>query len=190
MENSTGKLAATVGILYVATALVAAGSTPVAAEGHRFLAAGKQKTTPTNREWLLKRKFLQRRLRRNDAELQRVIAQLDQIARKLSPAGMGLQQKAQLRARRNRVRVWSKSQSRLSAKLSLVYRAPGRLSRSDLNAAIREVERMRESVRNKRQMASTAFQNFDQKANQLYNLLSSVMKAMQEMRQAPVRNML
>ena len=72
----------------------------------------------------------------------------------------------------------------------MLFRSPGRLSRSDLNAAIREVERMQESVRNKRQMASTAFQNFDQKANQLYNLLSSVMKAMQEMRQAPVRNML
>jgi hypothetical protein len=49
---------------------------------------------------------------------------------------------------------------------------------------------MQESVRNKREMASTAFQNFDQKANQLYNLLSSVMKAMSEMRMGTVRNML
>ena len=55
---------------------------------------------------------------------------------------------------------------------------------------IKEVESMQETVRNKRQMASTAFQNFDQKANQLYNLLSSVMKAMNEMRMGTVRNML
>ena len=40
------------------------------------------------------------------------------------------------------------------------------------------------------QMASTAFQNFDQKANQLYNLLSSVMKAMNEMRINTMRNIL
>ena len=52
------------------------------------------------------------------------------------------------------------------------------------------LESMQETVRNKRQMASTAFQNFDQKANQLYNLLSSVMKAMNEMRMGTVRNML
>ena len=36
----------------------------------------------------------------------------------------------------------------------------------------------------------TAFQNFDQKANQLYNLLSSVMKSMNEMRMGTVRNIL
>ena len=36
----------------------------------------------------------------------------------------------------------------------------------------------------------TAFQNFDQKANQMYNLLSSVMKSMNEMRMGTTRNML
>ena len=36
----------------------------------------------------------------------------------------------------------------------------------------------------------TYFENFDQKANQLYNLLSSVMKAMNEMRMGTVRNIL
>ena len=33
-----------------------------------------------------------------------------------------------------------------------------------------------EEIRNKRQMQSSAFQSFDQKANQTYNLLSSVVK--------------
>ncbi len=61
---------------------------------------------------------------------------------------------------------------------------------SSLNTTIKEVEGMQETVRNKRQMASTAFQSFDQKANQLYNLLSSVMKAMNEMRMGTTRNML
>lgn len=56
--------------------------------------------------------------------------------------------------------------------------------------SIKEVETMQEIVRNKRQMTSTAFQNFDQKTNQLYNLLSSVMKAFNEMRMGTVRNML
>ncbi len=64
------------------------------------------------------------------------------------------------------------------------------VDRAGLNDTIKEVEAMQETVRNKRQMASTAFQNFDQKANQLYNLLSSVMKAMNEMRMGTIRNML
>jgi hypothetical protein len=37
---------------------------------------------------------------------------------------------------------------------------------------------------------ATRFQSFDQKANQLYNLLSTVMKAMNEMRMGTTRNML
>jgi methyl-accepting chemotaxis protein len=45
-----------------------------------------------------------------------------------------------------------------------------------------------ETIRNKRQKASTAFEDFDQKANQLYNLLSSVMKAMNEVRMGVTRN--
>jgi len=60
----------------------------------------------------------------------------------------------------------------------------------DMNVASRDVDPNTESTRNKRQLHSTAFQNFDQKANQLYNLLSSVMKAMNEMRMGTVRNML
>ena len=65
-----------------------------------------------------------------------------------------------------------------------------RLDRSGLDDTIKEVESMQETVRNKRQMASTSFQNFDQKANQLFNMLSSVMKALNEMRMGTVRNML
>ncbi|MEM6992592.1 MAG: hypothetical protein AAF721_18915 [Myxococcota bacterium] len=63
-------------------------------------------------------------------------------------------------------------------------------SRAEVAAALREVEAMQEDVRNRRQMASTAFQNFDQKSNQMYNLLSAIMKAANEMRMGTVRNML
>jgi len=59
-----------------------------------------------------------------------------------------------------------------------------------LSDAIRDAESQQEQVRNERQMVDTAFQNFDQKANQLYNLLSSVMKTMNEMRMGSARNML
>jgi hypothetical protein len=64
------------------------------------------------------------------------------------------------------------------------------INRTALNNVIREVESQQETVRNKRQAASTSFQNFDQKANQLYNMLSSVMKTANEMRMSPIRNML
>jgi hypothetical protein len=39
-----------------------------------------------------------------------------------------------------------------------------------------------EEIRNKRQMDTMAFQNADQKANQLMNMLSNVVKTMNEMR--------
>jgi hypothetical protein len=64
------------------------------------------------------------------------------------------------------------------------------LDRAGLNDTLKFAESMQETVRNKRQMASTAFQNFDQKANQLYNLMSSVLKSLNEMRGGTVRNML
>jgi hypothetical protein len=64
------------------------------------------------------------------------------------------------------------------------------LERTELNNAIKEIDSMQEQARNKRQMVSTAFQNFDQKANQQYNLPSSIMKAMNEMRMGTVRNMM
>lgn len=64
------------------------------------------------------------------------------------------------------------------------------VDRAGLNDTIKDVEAMQETVRNKRQMASTAFQNFDQKANQLYNLMASVLKVMNEMRSSTTRNML
>jgi methyl-accepting chemotaxis protein len=61
---------------------------------------------------------------------------------------------------------------------------------SELNKAIRDLEGMRETVRNNRQMSSAAFRNFDRKANQQFDLLSSVMKAMTEMRLGVIQYML
>ncbi len=61
---------------------------------------------------------------------------------------------------------------------------------SELNKAIRKLQSVRSEVRNNRLMTSTAFQNVDQKTNQMFNMLSSVMKAMNEMRSGTIRNML
>ena len=68
-----------------------------------------------------------------------------------------------------------------------VYRHVNQMS---LGNRIKGLEAEQETVRNQRQMASTAFQNFDQKTNQLYNLLSSVLKALGEMRMGTARNMM
>ncbi len=56
------------------------------------------------------------------------------------------------------------------------------VNRYGLNDRIKYVETQQEDVRNRRQMATTAFQNFDQKSNQLMNMLSSLLKTMNEMR--------
>jgi len=55
---------------------------------------------------------------------------------------------------------------------------------------IRLLEQRLKRAEEQSQEANAAFQNFDQKANQLYNLLASVMKAMKEMAMGTVRNML
>ena len=52
------------------------------------------------------------------------------------------------------------------------------------------VEQPEEEESTKKVLATTLFEGFDQKANQLYNLLSSVLKNMKEMSSGTTRNML
>ena len=47
-----------------------------------------------------------------------------------------------------------------------------------------------EELRKKRAEFTTAFENYNQKAIQFFNLLSAVMKAMTEMKQGVIRNIL
>ncbi|MBC8145060.1 MAG: hypothetical protein H7X80_05700 [bacterium] len=55
-------------------------------------------------------------------------------------------------------------------------------TRGDLSQRMRELEAQQEEIRNKRTQDQTAFQNFDQKTNQLMNMLSSIVKEMADMR--------
>lgn len=55
---------------------------------------------------------------------------------------------------------------------------------------IKGVEARMEELKNKRQEMTTAFENFDQKSNQLFNILSTVMKTMKEMQSGITRNIL
>lgn len=57
-------------------------------------------------------------------------------------------------------------------------------------AEIKGLEAAMRDARNKRQEQATAFENFDQKANQLFNILSTVMKTMSETRSSLTRNIL
>jgi hypothetical protein len=68
---------------------------------------------------------------------------------------------------------------------------PGVEPESAVSAIAREikgVEASMEELRNKRQEHQTSFENFDQKTNQLFNILSTVMKTMKEMQSGIVRN--
>lgn len=55
---------------------------------------------------------------------------------------------------------------------------------------IKDLEKAMEDVKNKRQETTTAFENFDQKANQLFNILSTVLKNMKETQSGLSRNLL
>jgi hypothetical protein len=50
-------------------------------------------------------------------------------------------------------------------------------------------ELLQDRVRNQRETAMSEFENFDQKTNQLFNLLVTVLKSMSEMRSGILRNM-
>ena len=63
-------------------------------------------------------------------------------------------------------------------------------NQATLGGVSNKIERFMKEVRKKRKGFATMFENFDQKANQLFNILSSVLKAMKEMNSATTRNML
>jgi hypothetical protein len=62
------------------------------------------------------------------------------------------------------------------------------LSGGGLQTLVTAVEAERETVRDKRQLAASQFENAHQKATQYLNLLSSVLKALNEMQSSIVRN--
>ena len=55
---------------------------------------------------------------------------------------------------------------------------------------IKSLEAAMEKIKNKRAEAMTSFENFDQKVNQLFTVLSTVMKNMKETQQGIARNLL
>jgi hypothetical protein len=56
------------------------------------------------------------------------------------------------------------------------------LTRDQVKQRITELESAQEEVRNRREASTAAFRSFDQKANQLYQTLSNIVKTMAEMR--------
>ena len=55
---------------------------------------------------------------------------------------------------------------------------------------IDKIEEKQETIRNERQEYQTSFENFDQKVNQLFSLLSTVLKSMKETNSGTNRNTL
>ena len=73
---------------------------------------------------------------------------------------------------------------------TFILHDPASLGSDDLSSIIKDLESEMQDVGNKRREATTAFENFDQKANQLLNILSTVMKSIHEMHSSVTRNML
>lgn len=64
------------------------------------------------------------------------------------------------------------------------------LIQDDIKHEIESISAIAEEVRNDREKATAAFANFDQKTNQLFNVLSTVLKSIKEMQSAVTRNLL
>lgn len=61
---------------------------------------------------------------------------------------------------------------------------------AEISRSVKGLEARTEETRNKRQDYQTMYENFDQKINQLYNTLSTLMKNMKETQSSVVRNLL
>lgn len=60
---------------------------------------------------------------------------------------------------------------------------------SDIVTQIKTLDVLIEEVRNKRQDETTTFESFDQKVNQLFNILDAIMKNEKEIAQSIIRNL-
>lgn len=58
----------------------------------------------------------------------------------------------------------------------------------DLSTRIKILEILTEDIRNKRQECMTAFENFDKKSSQLFNILSTLIRNSKELQMAIARN--
>jgi hypothetical protein len=63
------------------------------------------------------------------------------------------------------------------------------LNKDEINALVSTIEADRETVRNERQMCTSQFENANQRASQYMNMLSSVIKTMNEMKMGVIRNL-
>ncbi len=64
------------------------------------------------------------------------------------------------------------------------------LINDEIKNELESISGIGEKIRNDRKKATTSFENFNQKVNQLFNLLSTVMRSMHEMRSSVTRNLL
>lgn len=100
-------------------------------------------------------------------------------------------EKARLRAIANMIEAGRPIAEINKASVDFVRDFPGvdvEAAVSTIAKDIKGLEAQMEEIRNKRQEFQTSFENFDQKTNQLFNILSTVMKNMKETQQGIARN--
>ena len=86
-----------------------------------------------------------------------------------------------------------RSQSAIFDEVEKMHRSMLKISKlvnEDLEYELDEFNKIRRQNQKNNEDYSSHFENFDQKANQLYNILSTVMKSMKEMQSSVTRNTL
>lgn len=101
---------------------------------------------------------------RNERELSK--AEKKEMIKKISEAR---KKAAEEHSKKSRAELTTKKNERKKSETKSV-------SKSELDKTIRTVEAQQQTLRNKRQMSSTAFRNVDQRSNQLHNIISGVLK--------------
>jgi coenzyme F420-reducing hydrogenase alpha subunit len=158
---------------------------------------------------------IEHQLQRQARELRNVAKSMQAHARKPLPAGFDSAQKASIAAKRRDLEAAAADALELAKQVEDRANKARRkvLSRADMASLGAETNTIEsrikakrpgtltpkptyakppksqdDEVRNKRSEFQTMFENFDQKANQLFNILSTVMKQMKEMQSSVTRN--
>lgn len=111
---------------------------------------------------------------------------------RLRPA-VSVSEKSQLRAIAKMIEAGRPIAEINKAAADFVRKSPGlsvEAAVAEISRNIKGLEARAEETRDKRQEYQTMYENFDQKANQLFNILSTVMKNMKETQSSIVRNIL
>jgi hypothetical protein len=124
-------------------------------------------------------------------ELRNVAGSMQTHAQRTIPADLNKYEKTILLTKIRNLETTADTVMKLSIQIENWAKKAHRrmLTRSDMDNLYLEVDALMENIRKKRQVLQRSFEEFDQKANQLFNILSTILKSIKETQTATIKNL-